>query len=309
MENRIKHVIQELKSFEMLTAHLSNLEHRKLDYTQQIESLQREIIKGQQEIENFKDLNLNTLFLKAQGLHEITIQEHQQYYLELSIEINDLVKAMELIDFEIGVISNQLETSKEILDDFKLELASYDETLLNHKLKKYQQLILEFQFKLRYEKELSEAIVEGIQTIQKLDESIAHLNSTLFKQDRPNSLVEKSFHDLGTKGLNKYKVIIISINHAFIKYIGEVNEVFILVMENKQLPKESLKNFIEYYRKVLINDLMNATNFESSIAFLNKYKEVIVSLNAELSQEMEMLKNDLDKLEEKELEVIKSLAR
>jgi len=296
-----------MKSHEMLKAHLSNLRHRKSIYNSRINRLKEEIILIEVDIEHFNNFNINSLYLKAIGVLNFRVQENEEQYLELSVEYNDLSKAMELIDFEIKVLENQLYDGEKILADFQLELSTFDEKYLNHDLKDYREVMTQLHFKLRYEKELSEAISEGQKTIEKFDDAIQYLKNSIFKEDENNDLVEKSFHDLGSKGLNSYKMKVISISHAFIKYVGEVNEVFILILENKQIPKEGLKRFVEYYRKVLIEDLMNAVDFDSSIGFLNKYKEVIDSLNADLQVEMAAIKKEIIELEERELVIIQKI--
>ena len=125
--------------------------------------------------------------------------------------------------------------------------------------------------------------------------------------NRAHNIVELNNYKVSE--IEKYQDYIIAINHAFIRYVGEVNDVYSIILDSSESPDKFLKNFMNHYRFNLINDMRRAKNMKSSFKFLQRYKDTLLSLNTSFKTDLKTIDNHIKELEIKEAELLSTISK
>jgi len=187
------------------------------------------------------------------------------------------------------------------------EKISFDRSHFKHREKEYVKVLKEIRLQIELEKELKEAIKDGFIVLKEYETTIKFLNAraTQFKKSR--SYLEENYKKINIDEVENYHSNIVMINHKFLKFMCEVNDVYLVMIKNKKIPKSVLSKFTNHYRQSLFKDLRKAKDFESSLQFLEKYEEITSALNDSFIQDLGLLKNGIEELEEEEERLLKVL--
>ena len=142
MNQHLKKIIKELKSIELLETHLFELEELKIQYENRLEELSGEIEAKNSKISKLDKSNFKTIYLKLTGNLDLKLELYQNHYLDLALEHKDLVKTMELIDFEIEIVISKLKSLEKSRIKFQSKVKTYKEGALNHSLIEYRTCLL-----------------------------------------------------------------------------------------------------------------------------------------------------------------------
>jgi len=181
------------------------------------------------------------------------------------------------------------------------------------RVESYIKVTKDLENSLQLKTELEEATTLGIEMITKLSEGIDFITNASFRwdsnfRDHANSKEERQkFKDFKEDQFKEYQTIILSLRHNFIKFIGEVNDVYVIILRRKKLPMKVINKFTNNYLRSLATDMRKAKNFTSSTRFLSQYKDRVEVLTKLMIEDLEVLEQDIIKLEEQEAEIIKSI--
>lgn len=309
MNRNIKNIILDLKQIELLDIHLKTLLQKRTVYEKRLNQLAKELEIQNNQIQKLAKINIKSLYLKMIKKLELQLELYQKHYLQTALEYNDLIKSLELIDFEIRITKEkkEIESSKKL--EFRRKLKKYKAKALNENLLEYREVIGKIEYNLKLSKELEEAIKEGSSVNRKF-------NSTLnLVKDAANKIYSKKkknveeLNSFKVSEIEKYQNHIVSINHSFLKYTSEINDVYNVILESDQAPPKMMNNFMNHYRINLSNDLRKAKDLKNSYKFLKRYKDLILNLNRTLRSDLKQVKAKISELEEMESKLMSKILK
>lgn len=177
----IKKQIEELTRLQRIDHHLQEL-YKTMEKNLNEKNYLTEILnKKQYDVEKLEKMNVRNLFYTVLGSKEEQIEKERQEYLQIALQIKDLIKQIELDTFEIEVLRKQL-TSTESIESKIKELKKVREKEIlsnpqeeNHKL--LRSLYKDQEENTRLKVEIEEAYNAGykaIIAIEKLYEQIGN---------------------------------------------------------------------------------------------------------------------------------------
>lgn len=305
----LKKIIKELKSIELLEFHVLQLQEAKSQSQIRLNELSNELEVKNAKIDRLDSINFKTIYLKLTGNLDLRLELYQNHFLELALEHKEVVKSIEIIDYEIEIITSKLKDLEQVKATFQEKVKTYKERALNIELVEYRNTINKIEHYLRLSQELKEAIKEGSSVNRKFNAIIKLIKEVAREvYDKKINNIEE-LNEYKVREIEKYQDGIISINHAFFKYVGELNDVYKIILNSSDSPDKLLENFMNHYRFNLVNDLRKAENLKSSFKFLQRYKNTVLSLNRTLRKDLKSISKYIEELELKEEKLLKKISK
>jgi len=308
LKQDLKDIIQQLKSIEISQKHLRKLQEVRVLYCVELDDLKRSISKSSSFIESLDRVSFYSIYSKLLRTREANLSMHKRYFLEQSLKYNELLKALELLDFEIEILTNKVLKLSQIKKKFKKIIEERNIKIRNINVIKFRNLVTSIDRKLILIKEIEEAIAQGVTLNKILNKTINHLKKEahrIFKSFKNEEILKA--YDISK--LQKYQQNLVSIKHGLIKYEIEIEDVYKELLNSRDYDNSLVSTFVQEYRINLLNDLTSTTELNSSFIYLKNFKSVIMSLTRNLRSDLKKLKKELIELERNELDMLLEMGK
>lgn len=158
IQQQIQDTIKEIVHIERVEEQLTITKGELDDAMDEQRRLMQQLSKELKDIEKLDGLSTKAIFYKILGSKEKQLEKERQEYLELSLKEEDLEKSIELLEYEVNLLTAKVRSRDELktkLEKLKLdreaEIISVDPLLRNKLLSLSKKL--EDQFKLKTEVE------------------------------------------------------------------------------------------------------------------------------------------------------------
>ena len=225
-------IVIKIKEIDIILKHLDGLHKIRKEYLQRLSQVDEELRKKNNALESLSKLTFYGIYKKLIGNFKETLEILKNHYLELSLEYKDLEKSLSIIDFEISIIENKVENLQKLKEKYIKHLKIHPQKDLSDQQKNLILLNNKIISNLTLIKEIEEALAAGKTINYKFNAAIKFLATLKQKmlKERKSKIEIENFQ---VKKLVKFQDYIISINHYFIKYTQEVNDVYqVIIGEN-----------------------------------------------------------------------------
>jgi len=179
IQQQIQDTIKEIVHIERVEEQLAITKQELDEAMEEQKSLMQRLSKELKDIEKLDGLSTKAIFYKILGSKEKQLDKERQEYLELSLKEEDLEKSIELLEYEVNLLSAKVKSRDELkarLASLKLsreeEIIKADPALRTQLLTLSKNLEDQFQFKT----EIEEALEVG-QVCHNLMQQVVHLLS------------------------------------------------------------------------------------------------------------------------------------
>ncbi len=179
IQQQIQDTIKEIVHIERVEKQLAITKEELDDAVAEQQVLMQKLSKELKDIEKLDGLSTKAIFYKILGSKEKQLEKERQEYLVLSLKEEDVEKSIELLEYEVNLLSAKVRSREELKDkleklklDREAEIIRADPALRKKLLGLSQKL--EDQFKLKTEVE--EALEVG-QVCHNLMQQVVHLLS------------------------------------------------------------------------------------------------------------------------------------
>jgi len=179
IQQEIKDTIQEIVHLERVEEQLKLTEKELNDAEITFQKLQRKLKKELKDIEKLDGLSTKAIFHKILGSKEKQLEKERQEYLELALKEEDLQKSMELLDYEINLLSAKIRSRKDLNAKLKKLKKNREDEIIRTDPGLRSQLLgisKKLEEKFRLKAEIEEALEVG-QVCHKLMQNVVHLLS------------------------------------------------------------------------------------------------------------------------------------
>jgi len=303
MNRQVKDLVLQLKAIQIAESQLEKLLSRKLVYEQRISQIEKSIDYDSFAINKLSSNNIFSIYQLLIGKKKDSLELVKRHYLQLSIEYNDLNKSLALIKFEIEVLTRKIANKEDVKGGLKNAFSDLESVIKTAALARFRVILVKSDFKMRLAQEIQEAVSAGEKINARFDEASKCIEDFIAALETRN-YSEERISSYKVKNIENYQEIMIKINHDFIMYEVEVNDVYNEILGAKDYKSNILSNFMTEYRLNLAEDLRNVRNLKSSRLFVRRYKEIITGLNEVLKHDLKIIKYDLVLLEKEEKEFL-----
>ena len=161
IQQLIQDTIRDIVHLERVEEQLKLTQAELSDAESEQKKLQRKLKKELKDIEKLDGLSTKAIFHKILGNKEKQMEKERQEYLELALKEEDVKKSIELLEYEINLLSAKVTSRDELKSklrklkkDREEEIIKTDPELRDRLLKLSRKLESQFKFKVEVEEAL-----------------------------------------------------------------------------------------------------------------------------------------------------------
>lgn len=180
----IRKLVEEVTRLKRVENHLDELYKKMEKHLNQKNYLTELINKKQFDVDKLEKLNIRSLFYKVLGSQETQLEKERQEYLQIALEIKDLIRQIELDAFEIEVLKNQIDSIGPLEDKIVHLKKKREQEILanpnedNHRL--LRSLYAEQEENSKLKIEIDEAYNAGYKAIQSVEKLYTQIGNARY---------------------------------------------------------------------------------------------------------------------------------
>ena len=308
LTTQIQNTLNELTQFDLAKERLKNIE--KIINTTKIEltELRRLMEALNEDIQALEKISIKSLFVKFLGNKEQQLEEERQKYLHTALQYNEAKKSIELLDFEIKVLSEKLEKEPKVKAKLEILLEKRKQKiLLAHKSEARELLHLDSLIDdiLKFKREVHEAIIAA-----------AKAADDLIKMEHALEQVKNwgTWDEMNYKYQQNYDLLHASIDKAQLRasmakvhlaiFMKELKDVYIKRPMPFVYDKTIFEEFTYKYFKNLVSDWVIQQKIAKAYTIVNTTKTRVLQLIASLKRELRDQENTITYIEEKKKKIL-----
>jgi hypothetical protein len=308
LHQKLKESIRELEQIRKIQEHTAQLQERLIEETRALQSMELMLSKEQKDVETLEREGLTTMFRKFIGDREEKLEKEREEYLKASLRFNELYKSVELIRFELDLLSKKEQNKEGVERRIVILMKDREKELLQLNDKAAEELkgIHQQSDRLHaYEVEIGEAYEAGSIAL----EYIRGAENSLVEAQRWGQRDMWGGHHRGAGHL-KHQAIDQARNmahqsrHALIRFGNELRDVYKDQQLQFNIDIEEFGRFTDVFFDNLITDWMVQQKINKSLTNVSSTRQQIEAIVMQLSQELGQIKDKLEALEVQRKKVI-----
>ena len=308
LQIQLKEKIQELESIRKVRVHISQLQNRLSSEANALAAMEKTLEKEQKDVETIEKEGLTTMFHKFLGDREDKLDKEREEYLKASLKYNELYKSVELIRFELELLSKKeqnlemVEGQVEVLmKQRETELMQYDSEValqlkgINDQVDKLS----------KYSVEVDEALNAGKIALDMVRLAEHHLYEAqnLGQVDMWRNRHYRSGH-FKLEAVDQAREAAYQSKHALIKFGNELRDVNSNLQLHVNMDIEEFGQFVNVFFQNMITDWVVQQKINKSLANVSATRQQVEYLMQQLDQERATVKTKQNQLELQRKEVI-----
>lgn len=109
----IKKLLEEHQSLKKSEARLAEIVPEIEKVNREVQTLEQQMRKEFEDIENLEKLGMKALFYKVLGSQEEQLEKERQEYLQASLKYDQVRKNLELLEFEYNILKKKIRKSSD----------------------------------------------------------------------------------------------------------------------------------------------------------------------------------------------------
>jgi hypothetical protein len=301
LHQQLKESIKELEQIRKVKVHIAELHTRLAEEEKALAVMEQVLTKEQRDVEALEREGLTTMFRKFIGDREEKLDKEREEYLRASLRFNELFKSVELIRFELDLLSKK-EQSQETLERRIETLIAYREKELmdiDPKVALVLKGINQQTDKLhKFNAEVEEAYAAGakaLEVVRGAEQSL--INAKLMGQrDMWGSRQHGTGH-AKHQAIDRARELAYSSRHELIRFGNELRDVYKDVKLQLNMEIEDFGRFADVFFDNLISDYLVQQKISKSLVNITGTRQQLDIALQRLDQERTVIREKLEKLE------------
>ncbi|MDQ3015802.1 MAG: hypothetical protein M3R25_03645 [Bacteroidota bacterium] len=308
LHQQLSEKITELEQIKKIRAHTSALQQRLSDEQQSLSTMEKVLDKEQRDVEALEREGISTMFRKWMGDREEKLDKEREEYLKASLRFNELYKSVELIKFELDLLTKKEQNQDQVQGEIEILFQQREAELINtdptvaQSLQAIHQQSDKF---LKFSVEVDEALKAGTAANEFIIRAANFLIDAKMYGER--NLLRGS-HGYG--GNQKYQSIdrargmVQEARHALVQFERELRDVDPKFDLNVNFEIESFGQFTNVFFENLITDYFILQKIEKSLLTINQTRQEIEHILRQLHTERTNVTEKIKSLEEERKKII-----
>lgn len=308
VDKQLKATLEQFREMDKVNRHLDQLNTKLNAEYKNMENLAKVLDREQADVDKLEKMSLKGVFYKILGSKEEQLEKERQEYLQASLKYNELVKSVELLEFERKVLEEKAQKFTGVEAKLKKLMSQRERHLKSGNSVRGQKLLsilAQIEQIQKTEYEIKQAIDAGTAAIQVLAQMAGYLRTarnwgqwdTMNRRGRMSSYVKHSNIDKARRQLAKSQ-------NLLWRFEQELSDVFDTSDLNLKINLESFNGFIDIFFDNLISDWIIQQRIRNSynnvVAVHDKVKRIILNLQTRINQDQ----TRIDDLESKRSEIL-----
>ena len=308
LQRNLKEKIEELESIRKVRVHISQLQNRLSSEANALVAMEKTLEKEQKDVETMEKEGLMTMFHKFLGDREDKLDKERQEYLKASLKYNELYKSVELIRFELDLLSKKEQNLQNVERQVEVLMKQREEEIMtihpqialqltgiNQQADKLHKFLLEIEEALR-------AGEQALDFVRKTENYLTQARQ-LGQVDMWGSRNIRS----GTfkhQAMDQAREMAYQSKHALIRFGNELKDVYNNLRLDIKMDIEEFGRFMDVFFDNLLSDWLVQQKIMKSLANVSATRQQVEDLMQQLNQEKDTVKTKQKQLEVQRKDVI-----
>lgn len=308
LQQRLRESIQELEQIRKIQDHTAQLSTRLEEEEKALQVMETSLAKEQRDVETLEREGLTSMFRKFLGDREEQLDKEREEYLRASLKFNEIYKSVELIRFELDLLSKKeqnydavLRRVEALITEREKELMDLDPNIalvlkgINQQTDKLHQ----------YSVEVEEAYAAGTKTLTLVSGAEKHLINARFmgQQEMWGRRHQGNYH-MKRESIEVARDLAYQSRHALIRFGNELQDVFKGLQLNVSMEIEEFGAFAEIFFNNLITDYLVQQKITKSLVNVTGTRQRVEVIMQSLDKERGVIREKLEKLEMERKKVV-----
>ncbi len=299
LDKELKETLEKFREHDKVNKHLDQLNTRLATEYKNLEKLAKVLDKEQADVDKLEKMSLKGVFYKILGSKEEQLEKERQEYLQVSLKYNELVKGVELLEFEQKILDEKITKFAGIEAKLKKLMSKREKQLKSGNSVRGNKLLSVIQQIEQLQKtnfEIQQAIQAGMASLQVLTEIANYLRTArqwgqwdvVGRRGSMSSYVKHSNIDKARARLAKGQ-------NLLWRFEQELNDVFDTTDLNLRINVESFNSFIDIFFDNLISDWIIQKRIRNSynniVSVHDKVTRIVQNLQTRIGQDEQRLES------------------
>lgn len=308
---KLKEKIQEAETIRKIRTYTIQLQTRLTEEEKALAAMEKTLAKEQRDVETLEKEGLTTMFHKFLGDREERLQKERQDYLTAALRYNELYKSVELIRYELDLLSKKEQNLAFVEKEIAALMIKREEELMSVDPEVAKQLkeIHEQQDKLhQFEVEVNQALSAGNHATELVRKTEYYLREG--QHADPNNQWGSRYRGsiVNYQAVDYARDIAYQAKQALIKFGNEYRDVYSDQPFQVSMEIEEFGRFAEFFINNLITDWIVKQKLSKSLSSVINARRQLEPLVQRLDQEKMGISNKLAELKkQKDMAIVNSL--
>ena len=305
----IKKLLEEHQSLKKSEARLAEIVPEIENVNREVQTLEQQMRKEFEDIENLEKLGMKALFYKVLGSQEEQLEKERQEYLQASLKYDQVRKNLELLEFEYNILkkkSGNLATIEQKLNDLSVRQEKELSNMPGAAALEIKKIYLQIDQQERLKIDISEAIKAGLKALECIDAVIAGLQQAHNWGQWDVSGRNPMSNHLKYSAIDKAKDWAYESNRQLKVFEKELLDVYKQIPEDFQLHIDSFNRFIDVFFDNLITDWIIQQKIYNALNNTLNIRDKVVRMIKTLEGENPKVAQTISTLEQRKKEFILS---
>jgi hypothetical protein len=308
LQQQLRESIQELEQIRKIQDHTAQLSVRLAEEEKALQVMETTLAKEQRDVETLEREGLTSMFRKFLGDREEQLEKEREEYLRASLRFNELYKSVELIRFELDLLSKK----EKNLDAVQRRV----EALITERERELMEMDPEVALVLKginqqtdklhkYSVEVEEAYAAGAKALEYVrgTEHYLHEAKLIGQRDMWGSRRYGTGHQKHT-AIDHARDLAYQSRHDLIRFGNELRDVFKEIQLEFNMEIEEFGRFADIFFDNLISDYLVQQKITKSLVNVTGTRQQLDLIMQRLDQERGVIREKLDKLEMERKKVV-----
>ncbi len=310
LQQQLKESIQELETIRKVSEHTAQLRERLAAEEKALLVMETTLAKEQRDVETLEREGLTSMFRKFIGDREEKLEKEREEYLRASLRFNELFKSVELIRFELDLLSKKEQSQDTVARRVETLIAYREKELLD--LDPQVALVLkginQQADKLhKYSVEVEEAHAAGKRALELVRGCEQNLIEAQLMGQR--DMWGSKYHGTGHRkhdAIDRARDLAYRSRHELIRFGNELQDVFKGMQLDVNMTIEDFGRFTDVFFDNLITDYLIQQKISKSLVNVNGTRQRLDYIMLSVDSERGVIREKLEKLEEERKKIIVS---
>lgn len=310
LQKQLKETIQEREQIRKIKEHIAQLTDRLAYEEKALKVMEETLTKEQRDVEMLEREGLTTMFRKFLGDREERLEKEKEEYLRASLRFNELYKSVQLIRFEVDLLSKKEQSLEAVERRIETLITSREKELMDLNppvalvLKEINQQTDRLH---QYSVEVEEAFAAGTKSSEFVRNAEQYLiNAKLMGQ---RDMWGSQYHRTSTskhEAIDRAREMAHQARHALIHFGNELRDVFKDTPVQFNIEIENFGRFADIFFDNLISDFLVQQKISKSLVNVTGTRQQVDLIMQNLQHERDVIRQKLEKLEEERKRVVVS---
>lgn len=307
-KKQLNKTLKSYQSFRKVESRLIELQKLIDDENKKLTITIKQIEKEQGDIKKLEKMSLTSIFHKVLGSKEEQLEKERQEYLQVSLQYDESIKSIKLLEYEQGVLEKKREKlvgMEKLLEDLikkrqeeiKVENPKATQRIysLMEQSDEYQRMIFE----------MGEAIDVGTQAMKILDKMIAALNQakTWGQWDMAGRRRSQAGY-MKRNQIDRARDLAYKAKYVLQQFEKELRDVYTQQDFQLNLKFDSFNGFTDIFFDNLITDWLVQQKIHNTLSSVLSVRDKVIRLTKSLENEIPKLEDAIYKLDEDKQQII-----